>query len=179
MAYSNKELIEQIKAERRKVAERIRRIEARPELPQYAVERFREVEQGIPNRYAKLDEKQLRELHRELRYINAMKTSRIEGAEKALEEFEPIHDLIKTLSENKQADIWRAYEKLFNEAPTIDKFKYDVLSVITDLTFMGVSGDDIHRNIMKLYDEAYRMEEKGNTNGAKVLFTQGLQTLRK
>lgn len=174
---TDKEIRSEIRKLQRNLSRRITSIERRPTLPQYAVKRYRELE--IPSQLSKISTTELRDLYRDLRYINAMKTATVKGAEKARKEYEPIREQLETLSAQKQGDVWRLYQKLYEQNPTIDKFKYLILSVITDEIMQGTSGEVIYENISELYDEAYQLEQGGNTGEAKVLFTQGLQTLRK
>lgn len=175
---TDKELRAAIREEKGKLSKRIQNIEKHPELPQYAVQRYRELEPNLPKNLRKVNGKELEKIYRQLRYISHLKTSRVEGARKAAKVFEPLKEEMSALSEKMQSNIWKTLESFLSSAPSAEKFKYEVLGQIIDMAYVGqTSREDVAAQLVNAFTEANLKLGNGNDEDLKLLFTEELKTL--
>ena len=180
------EMREEIYDLRRELRPRIREIREFSKvsrIPQYAVNRMREIEKEMRETSVKnMDEKQLRNTLRDLRYISELKTSTMEGAIETSEKFEPLRDKLNTLPEDVQRKFWKVYDNFYNLVgyDQAERFKYELFqSNLIDM----VSGTDIdEKEVAKKIEEVYRRMTAitgggGRTEDARLLFTDELRKL--
>lgn len=167
------------------LSKRVNRIEALGDkVPQYATKSFRSLQKKIPKRLTSLDDEELTKLHRNLRYINSLKTSTVKGAIKAQEEYEPIKAKIQALSPEKRREFNRIYNKLYEETGNLtERFRYEVYGTAIDYVYGGVDIDEVYAKVKEIFDEAYEEVQLGGFGGTdealKISFTAKLDELRK
>ena len=121
---------------------------------------------------------ELLNLERDLEYIDNLKTSRVKGALKAKETFEPIADKLKSYSKETQSKFWELYGKFMETLNIMDKYKYDVMDIVMDYTTAGVSVDEAMKEMQKKFDTI--IEERGGfDNNARKIYFQSLKNLFK
>lgn len=175
---TDSELRQAIRAEQRKLSARVANIEKHTDLPQYAVQKYRELEPTLPKNLRNVKGKELDKIYRQLRYISHLKSSTVKGAREVAKTFEPLKAELQGLSEKAQSNIWKTLEKFLETAPSAEKFKYEVLGEIIDVAYTG--GYSKEETVMKLinaFDEANKQLGDGNDQDLKVLFTDKLKEL--
>lgn len=178
---TDKELRKEIRRLDKNLSRRIANIEGLgSSAPQYAINRYREATKDIKSLSA-LSRKQLVTLHRDLRYINALKSSTVKGAKDVQTKFEPIRDKLSALSPDTRKKFWEIYGKLYESTGgTMENFKYEIFATNIDYIYGGQDVDKAVMDIIEEYDKT--LEQLGGSAGdeeIKLLFTQKLQTLRK
>lgn len=143
-----------------------------------AYNRFQEFKKDFRyNDFSKYDDKMVREIHRDLNYIDNLKTSTLKGAEKATQTFGKTKEILTSLSEGKQKEFWDTFNKAYKDlAPAvIERFKYDVFDVITNSMLLGENQDDIFEKLQEALDLA---NQYGETEEEKdELFAENLELL--
>ncbi len=164
------------------ISRRIARIEGLgSSAPQYAVNAYRELEKRIPKRLTQLSQKELTTLYRDLRYINALKSSTVKGALQTQSKFEPIKEKLEVLSPDTKKKFWEIYGKLYERTSgTMENFKYELFETNIDYIYGGQEVDKAVADIIEEYDKTLK-ELGGNVTDEeiKVLFTSKLHSLRK
>ena len=178
---TDKELRKEIRRLDRNLSRRIANIEGLgSSAPQYAINRYREATKDVKSLSA-LSNKQLVTLHRDLRYIDALKSSTVKGAKDVAIKFEPIREALEALSPNMRDKFWEIYGKLYERTGnTMEGFKYEIFATNVDYIYGGQEVDKAVFDIINAYDET--REQLGGSardEEIKLLFTQKLQTLRK
>lgn len=164
------------------LSKRIARIEGLgSSAPQYAVNRFRDVEKELPKRLSQLPEEDLRTLYRDLRYINSLKSSTVRGALDVQQKFEPIKAKLDALSPETRKKFWSIYGKLYERTSgTMENFKYELFEANIDYIYGGQDTDKAVQDIIEQYDNTLK-QLGGNASDeeVKVLFTSKLHSLLK
>lgn len=149
--------------------------------PKHAVNLFRDLEKRIPKRLKTLSDKELRTLYRDLRYINALKSSTVRGAKKAQKTFEPIKSTLETLSKSSQDKFWEVYGRMFERlGGTLENYKYEIMNADIDYILQGQDVDQTTKELIKKFDET--LEELGGSatdEKVKVLFARKIKELQK
>lgn len=175
-----KELIKENRRLLKNLSRRIANIEALGSpVPLYAVDKFRQLEKTIPKNISRLDRKSLTTLNRDLRYINALKTSTVKGAKKAQETWIPIERNLKIFSPNNIAKFWEIYNKIYERMGGLtEKYKYELFDTITDFMYQGSDSDAVVEEIIDQFDDTLK-ELGGNATDekVKVLFSSKLKKL--
>lgn len=179
---SPKEIRQESRRLIKNLSRRIARIEGLgPSAPQYAVKEYRELEKRIPKRLTELSDKDLFNLHRDLRYINNLKTSTVKGALHTQEKFEPIKTKLEALSPETRDKFWEIYGKLFEiMGGTFENYKYELMETNIDYVYGGQDVDVAVSDIISEYNRT--LEELGSfvtDEDIKLLFTSRLRSLLK
>ena len=164
------------------ISRRIARIEKLGSTaPQYAVNAYRELEKTIPKKLTDLSKKELTTLYRDLRYINALKSSTVKGAMQTQTKFEPIKAKLEALSPNTRKKFWEIYGKLYEKTSgTMENFKYEIFGAHIDYIYAGQEVDEAVKEILEEYDKT--LEDLGGyatEQEIKQLFTSKLSSLFK
>ena len=148
-------------------------------LPQYAVHKWKEFKDKFPERITKrLEPKKLVSIYRDLKYINALKTSTIKGAKRTQKVFVPVKEKLNVLSKSAQDKFWDIYSKLYEHTATMERFKYELFDTIVDYTYKGTDEDKAVIDIIRAYDQSLmQMEGAGNDEQIRLLFTSKLEKL--
>lgn len=159
MIDSKSELIKDIQRLTRNVERRATAIESREDLPQFGAESFRKFEKRVANKLdgkslSSLSEKDLTTIHRDIRYLNDLKSLNIHGAEKARDVWLPIKEKLAILSPAQREKFWEIYSKLVGENAMLDQFKYEIQDVAIDKVFEAEDVDKTVFDILKAYDES-------------------------
>lgn len=164
------------------IRKRIDRIEGLgSSAPQYAVNRFREIEKDVPKKLSDLSDEKLRTLYRDLRYINNLKSASVKGAKEVQQKFEPIKNNLTALSPETRKKFWEIYGKVYEiTSGTMENFKYEIFETNIDYIYSGQDIDKAVSEIINEYNKSLK-ELGGNATdeNVKLLFTSKLQTLRK
>lgn len=174
---STAEKRKEIRRLQKNLSRRIKNIEGLgASAPQYAVNKFREIEKNIPLKLTKLNASKIDDLYRDLKYVSSLKSSTVKGAKEVQEKFEPIHYKINALSEDKRKTFWEIYDKLYSAVgATLENFKYEVLEANVDLMYSGKDDEAIINDIIESYKKSY---EGGETDeDVRILFSEELQKL--
>lgn len=149
--------------------------------PQYAVNDFKEIVKSMPSKLSDASDKELRNLYRDLRYINSLKSSTVKGAKEVQEKFKPIADKLEALSENTRDKFWTVYGKLYEATGgRLEQFKYELFETNIDYIYGGGETDTLEYSIISLYDETLKeLGSNATDEQIKVLFTSKLKTLFK
>ncbi len=168
----------------RDLSERVEKIEGLGNsAPQYATQAFRNLD--IPENLEDLSEEKLQTLYRDLKYIDNLKTSTLQGAINAQQTWEPIKDKLDILSPKTQNKFWDIYNKITDRfGGTYINYKYTIMETVEDYLFGHTNLDiDIDRaidQIMEKYDETLEeLGSKADDENTSILFTSKLKTFRK
>lgn len=184
---SKSEMIKDIRKIEQNLSRRVANIEKREDLPQFGAESFRKYQQRVKNKLGgkksltSLTEEQVRTIHRDVRYLNTLKSTSIKGAEQARDMYLPVKQKLETLSPDLRKKFWSIYEKVVERFGYMDMFKYELFESNIDYIYGGESDTDkAVAEIFELYDKTLK-ELGGNVTDEeiKVLFTSKLQSLRK
>lgn len=176
---SQKELRKETRRLLTNLSKRISHIEGLETAPKYAVNRFREIEKNVPSRLTQLSEKDLRNLYRDLRYVNRLKSSTVKGAKDVEKTFEPIANKIEALPEEQRKNVFQVYEMFYGSVGGIaSHYKYEVLDFAADALQGYADPNDLAINALLTFDEIYRgADENATDTETKLLLSQKLKDL--
>lgn len=177
-----KEMRKEVRRLIRNLSRRITNIEGLgTSAPQYAVNKYRNLEKDLPRDLRKLSPSKLTTLYRDLTYIGNLKTSTVKGALKVSKTFEPIRQQLDVLSPDLRNKFWEIYGKLYGETGgQIENFKYEIFNTNIDYIYSGEEADKAVLDIMQEYDKTLReLGSRATDEEIKILFTSKLDTLRK
>ena len=151
-----------------------------------ATNRFKEFKKDFKyNDLSKYSDTMLKNAYRDLKYIDDLKSSTLEGAEEATRTFGTTKQFLDTLSQTKQKEFWDIYEKAYkNLMPSlVDKYKYEMFGILTNEMMLGQDTEEIFSKIQEAFDTAYEIggseEEKGElfAENLKLLFSDSFDEL--
>lgn len=126
---------------------------------QIATDKFKELKQKLPKDLTQLNEKELRTLNRDLRYIRSLKSSTEKGAIEAEKNFGRIQYFKdNAMDEDDWKDFWKIYERVGEGRENLmENFKYEVLETIVDLQIAGFNNEQIVKLIRDTFDKSQVM----------------------
>lgn len=148
-----------------------------------AVRDFKKLYQTYGSPKKSMDDKTLRSMYRDLKYIDRLKTSTVKGAKIAHENFKEIEGELGSFSPNTREKFWSVYNKLYERTGSlIEYFKYDAFSNILNEMYSGANIDDIVDDLYKRYltdierleidgHDIKKYKEKDTQNGFRVPYT--------
>ena len=118
----------------------------------------------------------IKSIYRNLKYINDLKTSTLEGAKKAYTTWQPIYEKLKTMgAENAMKKVAEIIRKLYEISDIYRKFYYEIYDAATDMVSKGMDTDEIVYTIDRIYDKTISSVSRRTTNRyVKELFKQNL-----
>lgn len=154
--------------------------QAGAKAPLVAIERFEAL--NVPYQFRrggveKYTDKQVRDLYRDLEYIKSLKTSTVQGAMEALENYGTIDSFLSSKSEGEKERFWKIYDKLYEKLR--DKYKYEVMQLVADMQDTGMTDDEIEKLITDPY-ESIQLQYGKDISDEKfeLLYSDELQQLR-
>lgn len=126
-------------------------------LKKDASHRFRELQKKVPNNFSELNDKELRSIYRELKYIDDLKTSTLRGAEEAQTMYKDIEDIVDKLGPRVKQRFWKLYDNLYerNQLAAL-AYKYDILNALSTSTEKSRSKmkdmSRVEEEIMNMFD---------------------------
>lgn len=126
------------------------------------------------------DTKELRKSLRQIRYINDLETSHVDGAIKGGRRFEPIRKTVEQLNEEQKKEFWQTYKELYREGPIYERFRYELYEIMDREwnKFDGLSPEQLVTAIKDLRDRI--IDEFGgglNNEDIDAIFGQELKEL--
>lgn len=109
----------------------------------------------------KLNETQLKEKLRELKYINSLKTTRVKESGYYTKTFKAIEDFLKD-NPGYSDKFWEIYNKLVEEKRIQNYYKYDVMDIISQSLSYGTTD---YEDIAKAIDDALANESNEDEEG--------------
>lgn len=146
----------------RNISRRLESVKKQDFVPQESIENFARVTEMInPHKISQslhsMDDKQILNLHRDLRYINSLKSSYVTGSKEYETFWQPIKEKIDALSDSTKAKLWAMYDHIYRISPFYERFKYTIISAATVQTYSGnTDAEDFGVKIEKLYNEIMR-----------------------
>lgn len=146
----------------RNISKRLESVKRQGFVPQESIENFaRATEMINPHQIARslhsMDERQILNLHRDLRYINSLKSSYVIGSKEYETFWQPIKEKIDPLSDSAKAKLWAMYDKIYNISPLYERFKYTIIASATEQLYSGVTDPEAFgAKIEELYNEIMR-----------------------
>lgn len=143
----------------RNISRRLESVKKQSFVPQESIENFaRATEMINPHKIAQslhsMDDKQILNLHRDLRYINSLKSSYVIGSKEYETFWQPIKEKIDPLSENIKTKLWEMYDKVYNISPIYERFKYTIIASATEQVYEGkIDPEAFGKKIEELYNE--------------------------
>lgn len=176
---SRNELRKETRRVLKNISRRIARIDALENAPRYAVNRFREIEKNVPSRLTQLSENDLRNLYRDLIYVNRLKSSTVKGAKEVEKTFEPIARKIEELPEEQRKKVFKVYEMFYGSVGGIaSHYKYEVLDYAADALKGYEDINDLAIKAVLSFDEIYRgADENATDTETKLLLSQKLKDI--
>lgn len=145
----------------RNLNERLGRIREMENAPVYALNKFRELQENYPRDIRRLSDSELRKYYRQLRYINSLKSSRVESVRKMSQTWTPISSSLKIMSKKSQNEFWDIYKKIYENTGISELFKYDLLEYITHKRIWeGEDSDEIVSTVTELFNKVNRGRSK-------------------
>lgn len=144
------------------ISRRLESVKKQGFVPQESIENFaRATEMINPHKISQslhsMDERQILNLHRDLRYINSLKSSYVIGSKEYETFWQPIKEKIDALSDSTKAKLWAMYDHIYRISPFYERFKYTIISAATVQTYSGnTDAEDFGVKIEKLYNEIMR-----------------------
>lgn len=179
---TEKEMRQDVRRLIKNISRRVKRIESAGDTAsQFSAIRFRELEKNLPRKLTDLSKQELKNLHRDLRYLQGLKTSYLKGASKAKSSFENIREHLGSLSKKSQDKFWEIYGKLYNQTSgLLEKFKYEIFETNIDYIFSGEEVDKAVFEIEDLFRETIKeLGSAADEESISKLFLSKLSTLRK
>ena len=146
----------------RNISRRLESVKKQGFVPQESIENFaRATEMINPHKIAQslhsMDERQILNLHRDLRYINSLKSSYVIGSKEYETFWQPIKEKIDPLSDSAKSKLWAMYDKIYNISPLYERFKYTIISAATEQIYSGSTDPEAFgEKIEELYNEIMR-----------------------
>ena len=146
----------------RNISRRLESVKKQGFVPQESIENFaRATEMINPHKLSQslhsMDDKQILNLYRDLRYINSLKSSYVIGSKEYETFWQPIKEKIDALSDSTKAKLWAMYDHIYRISPFYERFKYTIISAATVQTYSGnTDAEDFGAKIEKLYNEIMR-----------------------
>lgn len=146
----------------RNISKRLESVKRQGFVPQESIENFaRATEMIDPRQIARslhsMDERQILNLHRDLRYINSLKSSYVIGSKEYETFWQPIKEKIDPLSDSVKEKLWAMYDKVYNISPLYERFKYTIIASATEQIYSGVTDSEAFgAKIEELYNEIMR-----------------------
>ena len=124
------------------------------DAPSPATIKWEEIKESTPSNPAELDDKSLKNLHRDLKYITELKTYNKKGYTSYVDRFLPIKSYLDAISSDKRDAFWEAYSKLYNENPLRGReYKYDTFIEIADRLTIGQTPEEIVQAVIEDWRE--------------------------
>lgn len=149
----------------RNISKRLKSVERQGFAPREALENFNRATEKIdPHSVAHslraLDDYEVTNLYRDLRYINSLKSSYVIGNKEYTEYWQPIKEKIDVLSTEQQKKLWKMYDKIYNISPIYERFKYNIISgSLVEMYWGNTDPEEFGHTIERLYNEL--MHENG------------------
>lgn len=101
-------------------------------IPLTAVEQLNQFEEELRKGKSvkRQDTKELRKTLRQIRYINNLESSHVDGAIKGGRRFEPIRQTVEQLNEEQKKEFWQVYKDLYKEGPIYERFRYEIYEIM-------------------------------------------------
>lgn len=180
-----KELKRQLKITIEDLRKRLQQIEERQDgASQFAVNKFKELEKMLPKDVLKMrDISKIKTLYRDVKYISNLKTSTIKGAENAQNILDPAIERVRQYG-GKEAEtmMWAAYEKLAGETNLFERFKYEIIDLISETQVAGKNTIDVLNDIYSMFNKTVRkleVEERYTDENLQTEFSSKLDRLRR
>lgn len=171
---TRQELIDEIRRVNRNVSRRLERIERTPNVTQFSLYKYRELD--LTDLHKKTTT-QLRELYRDLTYISSLRSSSVKGARIAYEGyFKEIDPYVKNLSEREKKIFWAVFDKAMFKASeyaspdVLNTYKYESIenyvnyfndpkfqNMISGLNLDQLSDEEREEVVSNLSEEIARM----------------------
>lgn len=162
----------------RNLSKRMRRIQGLSDLqdiPDYAFYKFRELQENTPRDIRTLNDEELLQYYRDLKYISGLKSSTVKGAKSIQNKWEPVREILNTLSKDTKDKFWSVYKRLYEEGGVRERFKYEVFGNTISRMLQGTDVDRIKDDITKLYDSL--IKEGVDDDELPIRFSEGLNEL--
>lgn len=121
-----------------------------------AYNRFKDFKKDFKyNDFSKYTENLVRDIHRDLNYIDSLKSSSLEGAEESYKTFGKTKEFLESLSKDKQNEFWETFEKIYKTTvpQKIYQYRYEVFDVVRNEMLLGQEPSDILHNLEKIIDD--------------------------
>lgn len=178
---TREDLIREIRRLRGNISKRVKRIE-RSDIPAstHSVEKFNELVENTPSKLGSLKDKDLRDLYRDYKYLNSLKTSTVKGAIQSAATIEEVLKHYETLSEDKRSDfnktLGRVEEHIGHSLFTY--YKYDIYDAVDTMTFGGEDPEEAARRIIEAFDESIKQSNGGLSDDKfRIQFSENLGSL--
>lgn len=105
--------------------------------------------------FSKYTDTMVKEIHRDLNYIDNLKTSTLEGAIRASQTFGRTRDILSSFSQEKQQEFWKIFNEAYGKlAPElIERVKYEVFNVVTTEMLLGQDMSTIVEELRELLEK--------------------------
>ena len=180
---NREELLKENKRLMKNLSVRVKKIEGLglETIPQYASNKFRELQETLPKSIDEFDDEKLLTLNRDLRYINDLETAWVKGAKRADETFTQIGKSLNSLSKEKRDEFFSVYGKLYKTYEYFRRYKYEIFETTNVAQQSGEDLEKLVDEILKEFDENIYEKYKGSKDEERninISFTSLLQDLR-
>ena len=160
----------------RRISSRVKNIDKLDIIPEAnsAVNRFKEIKSTYGNPKKSMSDKELREMYRDLKYIDSLKGSRVKGALSIDKNLRDFYGVLNSMSPELQKNFWSVYNQLYERTGgKIERIKYDVFDVASMEMYTGDSVEEIVSNLYKLFlpDLEGSNDSEDLDNGLRVPFS--------
>lgn len=148
-----KALKKQISRLNNNLKRRIRNIEQSTETYKFSADKYNKLDKSLRGK----DKQQLKDLFRDLLYIDNLKTSRFTGAVEANKTYGKIEKNLTSLSPKLKDEFWDAYGRIYENygGAITEKYKYIFWEAVSQRQYSGESVDDIVKGIIEKFDRKW------------------------
>lgn len=143
-----------------------------------AYNRFQQLKEDIDyNQLSNYSDLMVKNIYRDLKYIESLKSSTLEGAIEAAQTFGDTKRFLDSLSPQKREEFWGIYNRAYkNLRPDlIERFRYNIFGVLTNEMVLGQDSEEIFAQIKEAFDEAYESGKSEEEQGE--IFAEKLELL--
>lgn len=154
--------VQDLRREYQNLKRRIQNIEKKYGKTVPAVEQYYEKGLDKLSTKGKSIEK-LGELRKDIDYLSGLSTSTLKGAENFIQHIEPIISLYDDpFTRGVYDTIMTMYNRMVEEVGILEKFKYQILDMVSELVMEDVDKEKIADTVRQYYREIYENDGVGN-----------------
>lgn len=182
-----KSLKEKIKTLREQLEQRLQQIENTVGASQFAVDEYKSLLKRVrmPKNVMRMrNVERIKTIYRDLAYINRLRTSTLEGAQKAYEIFNPLMQKLDIFGVDRK-EFFKAVSDVYEETSMMMTYKYEIFDVVGDIMTSSsrfTNIEDVVQEIRKAFRKTERdlnKEHRYTDENLKISFTKRLDEIRR
>jgi hypothetical protein len=155
------EAVRQLRDSLNKLRARVKRVEKRFGVTPALQEYYKRGLDKLSTKNKTLEE--LGKMQADIDYISGLKTTYVEGARAYDEHIAPLLEVYK-VDKDTYDKIMYIYNRMVEEYGILEKFKYQVLDMVSDMAMVGATTKEIAEVVRDMYDQMYEGDMEGVSN---------------